>query len=850
MSLPTGRLLARGRSRNSEPIGPCRASRSVFRRHPWVVPLTKTLLLTPLVARILLVAGLVTPFGLLIGMLFPSGIRLLHSRDEAFVPWSWGINESASVMGTLLSLFLAIKVECLMVLLAIIGVYLLAAAAAGRESHSMSRKTLKFWSIRIKAVGLLFTGGLFCGCSGPAADQTPLSYPATRKVDVVENLHGVEVADPYRWLEDLDSPETGAWVKAQNEVTFPYLKSLSDRERLKIQLTAMWNYERFGLPQKEGDLYLYTRNDGLQDQSVLYIVKGLEGEPRLLLDPNTFSEDGTISLAGTALSPDGAYLAYSISRGGSDWREWHVREVATSRDLKDKVQWVKFSSASWTGDSQGFFYSRYDEPAGDILEETNYFQKIYYHQIGDSQKQDQLVYERQDHADWGFNGLVTDDGRYLIIHVRKGTEERNRIYYKDLQSRGKVVELLNDFDAGYSFIGNQGPLFWFRTDLEAPRGRLIQIDTRRPQRDQWVELVPETRNTLRSVSALNHSFVLSYLRDAHSYVEVRDLRGRKLRELDLPAIGSASGFGGRLEDQETFYHFSSYTDPGTIYQYELESGESTIHWKPAIQLDSSAYETRQVFYSSRDGTSIPMFITFRKGLELDGKNPTLLYGYGGFNIPLTPRFSVSNAVWLKNGGVYAVANLRGGGEYGEEWHQAGMKSNKQNVFDDFISAAEWLIKEGYTSSPYIGISGGSNGGLLVGACIIQRPDLFGAALPAVGVMDMLRFHKFTIGWAWVSDYGSPDNPADFRTIHAYSPYHNIRDGVKYPPTLVITADHDDRVVPSHSFKFAARLQEAHQGSNPVLIRIATRAGHGSGKPVSMRIEEAADQLAFLTHHLK
>ena len=667
---------------------------------------------------------------------------------------------------------------------------------------------------------------------------------------MVENLHGVEVADPYRWLEDLDSPETAAWVKAQNAVTLPYLASLPGRDELKKELTGMWNYERFGLPHKEGGLYLYTRNDGLQDQSVLYVTEGLKGEPRLLLDPNTFSEDGTVSLAGAALSPDGQYLAYGISSGGSDWREWHVRRVDSAEDLEDKVEWVKFSSTSWTDDSKGFFYSRFDKPAGDILEETNYFQKIHYHRVGDPQSLDELVYERKDHADWGLSGLVTDDSRYLIIHVSQGTEEKNRVYYKDLQGSGRVVELLDDFDASYSFVGNQGSLFWFRTDLEAPRGRLIQIDTRKPGREQWVELVPESGDTLRSVSALNRSFVLSYLRHAHSHVELRDLKGRKLRELELPGIGSASGFGGRLEDKETFYNFSSYTEPGTIYRYDLETGENAVHWKPSMQLDSSAYQTRQVFYPSRDGTSIPMFITSRQGLELNGQNPTLLYGYGGFNIPVTPRFSVPSAAWIKNGGIYAVANLRGGGEYGEEWHQAGMKANKQNVFDDFISGAEWLIAEGYTSSRHLGIAGGSNGGLLVGACMNQRPDLFGATLPAVGVMDMLRFHKFTIGWAWVSDYGSPDDPEDFLAIHAYSPYHNLRDGVEYPPTLITTADHDDRVVPSHSFKFAARLQEAHRGSNPVLIRIATRAGHGSGKPVSMRIEEAADQLAFLNHHLK
>ena len=697
---------------------------------------------------------------------------------------------------------------------------------------------------------LLSTAILLTCCAEPVADQTVFNYPSTRKVDVVETLHSVKVPDPYRWLEDLDSPETREWVQAQNAVTFPYLKTLLDRERLKDELTSLWNYERYGLPEKEGNFYFFTLNTGLQNQGVLYVSEGLDGDPRLLLDPNTLSEDGTVSLAGTAVSPDGKYLAYGISTGGSDWREWRVRKVDTARDLSDRIEWVKFSGASWTGDGKGFFYSRYAKPKGDILEEANYFQKIYYHQIGEPQEKDRLVYERRDHKNWGLRGVVTDDGRYLIIGVSQGTDERNRVYYQDLNGSGEVVELLDDFDASYAFLGNQGPLFWFRTDLDAPRGRVIQIDTRRPQREHWVELVPQADHTLREVSVLNHSFVLSYLRDAHSYVEICQLSGKKIRALELPGIGAVAGFNGKIDDRETFYRFSSYVDPGTIYLYDLGTGKSTIYRESTIKFDASAYETAQVYYKSKDGTRVPMFITCREGLELNGKNPTLLYGYGGFNIPMTPRFSVSNAVWIRNGGVYAVANLRGGGEFGEEWHQAGMKANKQNVFDDFIAAAEWLIEMKYTSTQHLGIAGGSNGGLLVGACLTQRPDLFGATLPAVGVMDMLRFHKFTIGWAWVSDYGSPDDPEDFQSLYAYSPYHNIRDGVEYPPTLVTSADHDDRVVPSHSFKFAARLQEAQRGSSPVLIRIATRAGHGSGKPTSMQIEEAADRLAFLATHLR
>ncbi len=702
----------------------------------------------------------------------------------------------------------------------------------------------------MKSKGIFFMAVLLSGCPGPLQNEPSFSYPTTKKIDLVENLHGLKVADPYRWLEDLDSVDTLAWIKAQNIVTFSYLEKLSVRQKLKEQLRKMWDYERLGIPKKEGGFYLYTRNDGLQNHNSLYITESFKNESKLLLDPNSLSNDGTVSLMDAVLSPNGKYLAYSTSSGGSDWRTWHIRSVKTFEDLDDKIEWSKFSSASWTKDSLGFFYSRYNEPSGDSLEDTNHFHKIYYHQIGNSQGKDQLVYERKDHPNWGFNGFVTDDGRYLIIQVNQGTDEKNRIYYKDLQANDHVVELLNNFDAGYSFVGNKGPIFWFWTDLEAPHGRLIEIDIRQPERNHWIELVPESKDTLRKVSAINYNFILSYLRNAQSYVEVRDLKGKKLSELTLPGIGSVSGFQGKLDDSETFFRFSSYTDPGTIYKFDLETGERTVYWKPSIHLDSSAYETRQVFYSSRDGTSISMFITSLRGLRLDGKNPTILFGYGGFNIPLIPRFSVSNAVWLQNGGVYVVVNLRGGGEYGEKWHQAGMKLKKQNVFDDFISAAEWLIEKGYTSSQHLGIVGGSNGGLLVGACMNQNPSLFGAVIPIDVVMDMLRFHKITIGWAWISDYGSPDNQEDFFNLLTYSPYHNIQKGVEYPPTLVITADHDDRVVPSHSFKYISRLQEAQKGSNPVLIRIATRTGHGSGKPVSMQIEETTDQLAFLSHHLK
>jgi len=607
------------------------------------------------------------------------------------------------------------------------------------------------------------------------------------------------------------------------------------------------------VPFKEAETIFFTKNNGLQNQSVLYTLHEKFGaNARTLLDPNLLSSDGTTALSGMAVSRDGRELAYGIAKAGSDWQEWKVRTVRTAQDLSDDLRWVKFSNASWTKDGKGFFYSRYDEPKpGEQLKGVNYFQKLFYHRVGAPQSEDTLVYERRDHKDWGFGGEATDDGRYLIIVVSQGTDTRNRVFYKDLRSRdAKVVELLNDFDAEYDFIDNDGPKFWFRTDLNAPRGRLIEIDVTKPARENWREIIPQATETLRGVSIVNDRFIGQYLKDAHSQVKIFSREGRFIREIELPGIGSAGGFGGKRKEKETFYSFTSFTVPGTIYRYDLKRASSTIFRQSKGDFDPSAFETKQVFYQSKDGTRIPMFITHKKGLKLDGNNPTLLYGYGGFNISLTPSFSVTALVWLEMGGVYAVPNLRGGGEYGEDWHQGGMKLKKQNVFDDFIAAAEWLIANRYTSTPKLAISGRSNGGLLVGACLTQRPDLFGATLPGVGVMDMLRFHKFTIGWAWTSDYGSSDAQEEFKALYAYSPLHNLKPGVKYPPTLITTADHDDRVVPAHSFKFGARMQECQAADKPVLIRIETKAGHGAGKPTSKLIEESADQLAFLFHELK
>lgn len=679
-----------------------------------------------------------------------------------------------------------------------------------------------------------------------------LNYPPSPKVDQVDEYHSIPVADPYRWLEDPHSDEAKAWIEAQNQVTFGYLNDISIRGKLKDRLTQLWDYEKFGVPFKRKDYYFYFKNDGLQNQSVLYTLPSLDAEPRVLLDPNTLSEDGTVALSGLSISKNGKLMAYGLSTAGSDWQEWKVRDVDSGEDLPDHLKWIKFSGASWTHEQQGFFYSRYAEPNESTkLEDVNYFQKLYYHRLGTPQSEDILIYERPDQKEWGFSGSVTEDGNYLIVSVWLGTDSKNLVFYKDLTTLDSpVVELINQFEASYGFIDNDGMTFWFQTDLDAPRGRVVAIDITNPDKQHWQEIIPQANETLEGVGLLNNQFVASYLKDARTQVKIFALDGSFVREVELPGLGSVGGFGGERYDTETFYGFTSFTTPTTIYRYDMTTGESTLFRQPNVAFNPDDYETRQVFYSSKDGTQIPLFITHKKGLVLNGNHPTILYGYGGFNVSLTPSFSPSNVVWMDLGGVYAVANLRGGGEYGEDWHQAGMKLNKQNVFDDFIAAAEWLISNGYTSSQKLAISGGSNGGLLVGACMTQRPDLFAAALPAVGVLDMLRFHKFTIGWAWCSEYGSAENSEEFQALYAYSPLHNLKPGTAYPATLITTADHDDRVVPAHSFKFAAALQAAHAGEAPVLIRIETKAGHGAGKPTTKIIEEVADRFGFLVKVLQ
>ncbi|MDX2240517.1 MAG: prolyl oligopeptidase family serine peptidase [Leptolyngbyaceae cyanobacterium bins.302] len=701
------------------------------------------------------------------------------------------------------------------------------------------------------AIGLVLafichSGLKFTTAGAMASTNSSFVYPSSPKSDQVDNYHGTTIADPYRWLENPDSPETKAWVEAQNKLTFGFLEQIPERETIHKRLTKLWNYEKFGIPFKEGDRYFYLKNDGLQNQSVVYTLKSLTDQPTVLLDPNALSEDGTVALSGLEISKDGKRMAYGLSTSGSDWQEWKVRDIETGKDLPDVIQWVKFSGASWTKDGKGFFYSRYDEPNEKTrLERVNYFQKLYYHRLGTPQSEDLLIYERPDQKEWGFGGEVTQDGRYLVIAVWLGTDTRNLIFYKDLETpNAPVVELVNQFEAEYQFIDNDGSRFWFQTDLNAPRSRVVAIDIA-SNKPQWQEVIPQATETLQGVSVLNHQLVTAYLKDAQSQIRIFDLQGQLVRDVELPGIGSVGGFGGDRNDTETFYSFTSFTTPNTIYRYDLLTGKSTLFRQPTVDFDPQDYETRQVFYTSKDGTQVPMFIVHKKGLQLDGTNRTLLYGYGGFGISLTPSFSVGLLVWMEMGGVYALPNLRGGGEYGEDWHQAGMKQKKQNVFDDFIAAAEWLIQNKYTSANKLAIAGGSNGGLLVGACMTQRPDLFGAALPDVGVLDMLRFHKFTIGWAWMSEYGSPDDASDFKTLQAYSPLHNLKPGTDYPATLITTADHDDRVVPAHSFKFAAALQAAHQGDDPVLIRIETKAGHGAGKPTAKLIEESADKWAFL-----
>ena len=688
------------------------------------------------------------------------------------------------------------------------------------------------------------------------AQEKKLTYPETKKVNQVDDYHGTKVADPFRWLEEdvRESKAVADWVEAENKVTFGFLESISQREPIKQRITDLWNYEKFSAPSKHGGRYFFFKNNGLQNQSVLFTQDTLEAEPKMLMDPNTWSKDGTVALSGLAFTDDAKYAAYGVAEAGSDWNTWKVIDVNAVKPLPDELKWVKFSSASWTLDDKGFYYSRFPEPKkGEAFQDLNVNMKLYYHKLGTPQSEDQLIYEQPEHPKWTINAEVSEDGKWIVISVGDGTtSDKVRIAYKDLTDpAAKVIELVPNHDNKFYFLGNDGGVFYFRSDYQAPKYQIIAIDSKNADKKNWKTIVPEAKEVLDSVGFVGNRFICSYLKDAKTAVKVYEVDGKFVRDVELPGIGTATGFGGKRDYKETFYTFSSFATPPSIYRYDVPTGESKLFRQAKVKFDPADYEVKQVFYTSKDGTKVPMFIAHKKEIKLDGTNPTLLYGYGGFDVPITPDFRVSRLQWMEMGGIFAVANIRGGGEYGDAWHRAGTKLQKQNVFDDFIAAAEYLIQEKYTSTPKLAIQGGSNGGLLVGACMTQRPDLYGACLPAVGVMDMLRFQKFTAGRFWVDDYGSSDNPTEFEALYKYSPYHVLlrEPPKKYPATLVTTADHDDRVVPGHSFKFIAALQEKQAGSAPVLIRIETKAGHGAGKPTTKAIEEVADQWAFLVKTL-
>ena len=692
---------------------------------------------------------------------------------------------------------------------------------------------------KITVVLIAFIPMLFIACN-----SNRVKYPEAKKGDVVDNYFGTQVADPYRWLEDDKSPEVTEWVKAQNEVTFNYLNQIPFRSKIKDRLTEIWNYTSMGTPFKEGGRYYFFKKDGLQNQSVLYTMESLTSEPKVLLDPNTFSEDGTVALSTVVPSRDGKYLAYSTNDGGSDWQKISVLDLVSGQKLADEIKWVKFSSIAWY--KNGFFYSRYDaQKEGSELSNINQNHKVYYHKIGENPDNDELIFSNKQFPLRNYSAQTTDDEKYLIIYETESTYG-NSIYIRNLSDkRNDFSQLTTGFEFEYSVLDHIDDHLIVLTNYKAPKYKLIKININTLEVGNWRDLLPERKDVLSSCALIGGKVVANYIVDAKSKVEVYTLEGEKVSDIEFPTLGTMGGISGSINDTVAFYNFSSFTVPSVVYKYNIETNHSSEFFKPEINFDFSNYETKQIFYTSKDGTQVPMFIVHKKGLELNGDNPTLLYGYGGFNVSLMPYFSTSRLLWLENGGVYAMANLRGGGEYGENWYRAGTKLNKQNVSDDFIAAAEYLIKERYTSPKKLAIQGGSNGGLLVGAVTNQRPDLFKVAIPQVGVMDMLRFHKFTIGWAWVNDYGSSEDSIQFLNLQRYSPLHTIQSGVKYPAILVTTADHDDRVVPAHSFKYIATMQEKNRrAKNPAIIRIQTRAGHGAGTPTSLMIEEYTDIYSF------
>ncbi|MBK8944789.1 MAG: S9 family peptidase [Ignavibacteriae bacterium] len=681
----------------------------------------------------------------------------------------------------------------------------------------------------------------FIGCE---MQKQKLNYPETKKVEVSDNYFGVNVDDPYRWLEDDKSEETAKWVEAQNKVTEKYLSKIPFREKMKNRLTELWNFEKYSAPQKVNDYYIFFKNDGLQEQYVVYIQKGLNVEPEVLIDPNKLSDDGSVSLDDVTFSNDGKYCSYSISRGGSDWREIYVMETESKKLLPDHLMWAKFTNMAWYKD--GFFYSRYEKPKdSEMLKAKNEFQKLYFHKLGDTQESDKLILEDKTNPQLGFSASVTDDEHYLIIYGWQGSASENSVYIKNLKTDSQIKLILGKFDAEYTAVDNLADKLLIVTNKNAPHSKLVLLDPLKPEEENWKSIIPESKDVLKSVSLVGGKLFAEYLKDANTKVTINNLDGKELSELKLPGIGTAYGFGGKKEYKELFYTFTSFNYPPTIFKYDIENNKSEVFRKLNVKFNPDEYETKQVFYNSKDGTKIPLFITHKKGLELKGENPTLLYAYGGFNISLTPEFAVSIIPILENGGVYAMACLRGGGEYGEEWHKAGMLLNKQNVFDDFISAAEYLIENKYTNPNKLALRGGSNGGTLIGAVINQRPDLCKVSFPQVGVMDMLRFHKFTIGWAWVPEYGSSEDSVQFHNLYKYSPLHNIKSDLNYPATMVTTADHDDRVFPAHSFKYAATLQEKYKGDNPAIIRIETKVGHGAGTSTSKAIELYSDLWSFM-----
>jgi len=685
---------------------------------------------------------------------------------------------------------------------------------------------------------------ILISCNGP--EKKKINYPLTKKGDVVDSYFGTNVPDPYRWLEDDRSNETVAWVKKQNKVTFSYLEAIPYREEIKVRLEKMWNYEKYTAPQREGAYIYYSRNDGLQNQFIIYRQKG-NGDPEVFLDPNKFSADGTTSLGEIEFTKDGSKVAYSISEGGSDWRKVIILDAESKAIIGDTLKDIKFSGLSWQA-NEGFYYSSYDKPKGSELSAKTDHHKLYFHKLGTKQTEDKVIFG-SDIVRRYVSGTVTEDGRYLVVTAAELTTG-NELYIKDLKKTGsKFTTIIGNFDNDHSVIDNEGSKLFIVTNLNAPNKRVVTVDAEKPGAENWVDLIPETENVLEPAAGAGYLFA-HYMIDAISKVKQFDRHGDLIREITLPGLGTASGFGAKRDDKEVYYSFTNYITPATIYKLDPESGKSEVYKKPVVAFNGDEYESRQIFYNSKDGTRIPMIISFRKGTPLNGKSPAILYGYGGFDISETPGFSIPVAFWLETGGIYAVPNIRGGGEYGEKWHLAGTKMHKQNVFDDFIAAAEYLVEKKYTSSDFLAIRGGSNGGLLVGAVMTQRPDLMKVALPAVGVMDMLRYHTFTAGAGWAYDFGtSEDSKEMFEYIYKYSPVQNVKEGIKYPATLVTTGDHDDRVVPAHSFKFAAQLQAKQTGSNPVLIRIETNAGHGAGTPVSKSIEQYVDIFSFTLYNM-